>query len=434
VRTPVLLLGLVLAVTAGAAPAAAQDGGAARDGIWISPEELQSLPTSGPAWSQLDGFADAPAGTADISDQDNEHDVHVLAAALVSARTGSDRLREKAAEGIMDVIGTEDGGRSLALARGLLPYVVAADLIDLEQLDPERDRRFREWLRGVRNEVLEPESRPTVVTTHERAANNWGTHAGASRIAAAIYLDDRKDLARAAAVFKGFLGDREAFKGFNYEDDLSWQSDPAKPVGVVPAGKSKGGERLDGALPEDMRRGCPFRPEPCPTRYPWEAMQGIAAQAELLSRQGYDAWGWEGEAVRRAAEYLFELNERSPNEDWAAPDGNQWIPWLLNARYGAGFPTQIPAQPGKGMGFADWTHATPCQGAACAAPRGEPKPVAPAATRPDPRAERRRAAREEDDEVPWPLIAAGSGALVLAAGALALGARSRRRRRVGGRG
>ena len=159
-------------------------------------------------------------------------------------------------------------------------------------------------------------------------------------------------------------------------------------------------------------------------------MQGIAAQAELLSRQGYDAWEWQDQAVRRAAEFLFELNERSPHEDWAAPDGNQWIPWLLNARYGAGFPTQIPAQPGKSMGFADWTHATPCEGDACAAPRGEPKPVVPAATRPDPRAERRRAAREKDDDVPWPLVAAGSGALVLAAGALALGARSRRRRRV----
>jgi hypothetical protein len=430
----VRILALVLvAVLALAVPASAQDGGAARDGIWVSPEELQALPTSGPAWGQLDGFADAPAGTADISDQDNEHDVHVLAAAMVSARTGSDRLRGKAAEGIMDVIGTEDGGRSLALARGLLPYVVAADLIDLEQLDPQRDRRFRDWLRGVRNEMLEPESRPTLVTTHERAANNWGTHAGASRIAAAVYLGDRKDLERAAAVFKGFLGDRQAFKGFNYEDDLSWQSDPARPVGVVPAGERKAGVRLDGALPEDMRRGCPFRREPCATRYPWEAMQGIAAQAELLSRQGYDAWEWEDQAVRRAAEYLFELNERSPNEDWAAPAGNQWIPWLLNARYGAGFPTQLPAQPGKGMGFADWTHATPCEGDACAAPRGEPKPVAPAATRPDPRAERRRAAREED-EVPWALVAAGSGALVLAAGALALGARARRRRRVAGSG
>jgi hypothetical protein len=428
-RTAVLLLVLVLALAAGAAPAAAQGDGAARDGIWISPSELQGMPTSGPAWGQLDDFADAPAGTADISDQDNEHDVHVLAAALVSARTGSDRLREKAAQGIMDVIGTEDGGRSLALARGLLPYVVAADLIDLEELDPERERRFRDWLRGVRNEILEPESRPTLVTTHERAANNWGTHAGASRIAAAIYLDDRKDLTRSAAVFKGFLGDRKAFKGFNYEDDLSWQSDPARPVGVVPAGESKGGERLDGALPEDMRRGCPFRREPCPTRYPWEAMQGIVAQAEMLSRQGYDAWEWEGEAVRRAAEFLFELNERSPNEDWAAPDGNQWIPWLLNARYGSGFPTELPAQPGKGMGFADWTHATPCRGDACAAPRGEPKPVAPAAPRPDPRAERRRAAREDDDELPWPLVAAGSGALLLAAGALAVRARARRRRR-----
>ena len=66
-------------------------------------------------------------GHADLSDQNSDNDVHVLAAALVYARTGEEHFYRKAAAGVMDAIGTEKGGRSLALARGLVSYVVAAD-------------------------------------------------------------------------------------------------------------------------------------------------------------------------------------------------------------------------------------------------------------------------------------------------------------------
>ena len=161
-----------------------------------------------------------------------------------------------------------------------MPYVLAADLIDLRDFDPGKDRVFRRWLRKVRTERLAPRARPTLIDTHEFAANNWGTHAGASRIAADAYLGDRKDLARAAAVFKGYTGDRSAYAGFNFGDDQSWQADPAHPVPIVHRAGAGAACVLDGALPDDMRRGCARRRDPCPTRYPWEAMQGIVAQAE----------------------------------------------------------------------------------------------------------------------------------------------------------
>ena len=353
-------------------------------GVWLSRAEISQLPEHGPAWDQLRRLADEPTGQPDLSNQDSEADIHVLAAALVYARTGDEQLRAKAAAGVLDAIGTERGGRTLALARGLLAYVVAADLIDLRAYDRDGAQRFASWLAGVRTEKLEPASNPTLVATHELRPNNWGTHAGASRIAADIYLGDRRDLARAAAVFKGWLGDRAVYSGFRYGEDLSWQANPDAPAGVDPAGAVKDGQSIDGALPDDMRRGCSLRVPPCPTLYPWEAMQGAVAQAELLSRQGYDAWNWGNQALRRAAAFLFALHSRYGEADWGAPSGHAWVPWLLNARYGTHFPETLPAQPGKGMGFTDWTAADGCGSGDCTTPRGELRGVAPVAARPVP--------------------------------------------------
>lgn len=376
----------VAVVAVGAATAPGEASAALEPGIWLTPEEVAQLPTHGDAWRGLEQVAEEKMGHADLSDQDSEHDIHVLAAALVYARTGEQRFRDKAAAGIMDAVDTENGGRSLALARGLVSYVVAADLIDLRGYDADRERVFARWLDRVRTEELKPESRPTLELTHERAANNWGTHAGASRIAADIYLGDEKDLARAAAVFKGYVGDRAAYHGFRYGEDLSWQADEKNPVGINPQGARKDGESIDGVIPDDMRRGCELRFPPCPTLYPWEAMQGLVVQAELLSRQGYDAWNWGDQALRRAATYLFDLHDRHGDEDWGAPGGDEWIPWLLNARYGTDFPTVDPAQPGKGMGFTDWTvEARPeCRRDGCTEPRGASRPVVAVEAAPDP--------------------------------------------------
>jgi len=377
---------LVAAVMIGALTASPAwgAGGPLQPGIWVSNAEVMRLPASGPAWDQLTQLANEPMGHADLSDQDSAHDVHVLAAALVYARTHEERLRAKAAAGVMDAIGTERGGRTLALARGLVSYVVAADLIDLAHYDPGKAAAFRSWLAAVRAEELEPADNPTLIATHELRPNNWGTHAGASRIAADIYLGDQRDLARAAAVFKGWLGDRSTYHGFRYGEDLSWQANPAEPVGVDPPGATRDGESIDGALPDDMRRGCSLHFPPCPTLYPWEAMQGAVVQAELLSRQGYDAWNWGDQALRRAATFLFDLHRRYGAEEWSAPAGHSWIPWLLNARYRTAFPTTLPAPPGKGMGFTDWTAAAR-EGSRPRGPRRDVSPVAgepPAATPP----------------------------------------------------
>ncbi len=403
---------LAAAALAATAPATAAAAPSLRPGIWLTRAEVLRLPERGPAWGQVKALADAPMGHADLAGQDSDHDVHVLAAALAYARTGENRYRRKVAAGVADAIGTERGGRTLALARGLVSYVVAADLIDLGRYDPGKDERFRTWLAAVRTESLAPSDNPTLVATHELRPNNWGTHAGASRIAADIYLGDTRDLARAAAVFKGWLGDRGSYHGFRFGDG-SWQADPAAPVGVDPPGASRDGQSIDGALPDDMRRGCGLRFPPCPTLYPWEAMQGAVVQAELLSRQGYDAWNWGHQALRRAAAFLFDLHRRYGAQEWGAPAGDAWIPWLLNARYGTHLPTTAPAPPGKGMGFTDWTAAR-C-GGRCSGPRGPRRIVVPVAAAP--------AATPRHGETSWVGVAAvGAAAL----GAIALLRRAQR--------
>jgi len=159
-------------------------------------------------------------------------------------------------------------------------------------------------------------------------------------------------------------------------------------------------------------------------------------QAELLSRQGYDAWNWGDQALRRAATYLFDLHDRYGDEDWGAPGGDEWIPWLLNARYGTDFPTVDPAQPGKGMGFTDWTvEARPeCRRDGCTEPRGAPRPVVAVQAAPDPsRASEgdggggRDGRKRDDGGGDWivPAALGAGGVLVLA---LIYGVRRGRRR------
>jgi hypothetical protein len=320
---------------------------AATGGIWITPQELAALPMEGEAWDSLLETADEPAGTPDLSDQDESTDVRTLAKALVFARTGVPTYRLQVISTVMAAIGTEDGGRTLALGRNLVCYVIAADLVGLP---PAEDATFRAWLDAVRYEDLDGK---TLISTHEDRPNNWGTAAGASRMAAAIYLGDTADLAAAADVFKGWLGDRDAYDDFIY-GELWWQSNPQEPVGINPAGAMIQGHSVDGVLPDDQRRGGPFEWPPPQENYVYTGLQGAVVQAEILHRQGYDAWNWENKAMLRAFQWLHE------QANYPAVGDDTWQPHIVNYRYGTSFPAPVPSNWGKNMGWTDWTHALGC--------------------------------------------------------------------------
>lgn len=321
---------------------------AATKGIWISRAELAQLPTSGSAWETLKAAADAPTELPTLSDQDSKANTTVLAKALVFARTGEQQYRDQVVEALKVITfnNTEDGGRTLALGRELAAYVIAADLIDLASYDPSLDGQFRQKLRELLTKVLDGD---TLQSIHERRPNNWGTHAGASRAAVAVYLGDKAELERTAIVFHGYLGDHAAYDNFNFGDDLSWQADDQHPVGINPVGAMKDGHSLDGALPEEMRRGGAFQWPPADTPYPWEGLQGAVVQAEILHRAGYPTWDWENKALLRAVQFLY-------NTGWAPVSDDEWTPCLVNFAYQTKFPVDPTAKPGKNMGWTCWTH------------------------------------------------------------------------------
>ena len=313
-------------------------------GVLVDPAYLATLPTSGAAWQNLKAYADGAAGTPDIQNQDSSNDMRILAKALVFARTGDTSYRTSVVTALRAVVGTEDGGRTLALGRNLPGYVIAADLVRLSSVDPSFDTNtFRPWLRGLLTETLDSK---TLRSTHELRPNNWGTHAGASRAAIAAYLNDPAEMARTAQVFKGWLGSRTSYSGFSY-GDLTWQANSATPVGVNPVGATKNGISIDGALPDDMRRGASFQWPPVFTGYPWEAMQGAMLQALILDNAGYDAFGWESKAILRATNFLYD------KAGWTPTGDDTWQPWIINHVYGTNRPTSS-ANCGKNMGFTDW--------------------------------------------------------------------------------
>ena len=311
-------------------------------GIWISKDRVMKLPISGSAWNNLKSAADSSPGDTKLTTRNTANTI-TLAKALVYARTGESKYKDEVINIVMGVIGTEDGGDDLAVFRRIEAYVVAADLVGLPS---DKDTTFRSWLRQMLTKKL---SSWSVTSNHDTRPNNWGTHAGGSRAAIAAYLGDEVELARVAQVFKGWLGDRLSYAGFDY-GDLSWQCDPAKPVGINPKGCIKLGHSIDGVLPDDQRRGGGFSWPPPKENYVYGGLQGALSQAIILFNAGYDTWNWEDKALLRAFQWLH--NEAN----FPATGDDVWEPWIINYYYGTSFPAPSPTQPGKNTGWTDWTH------------------------------------------------------------------------------
>jgi hypothetical protein len=334
----------IVVATVGAALArAANDEAApvsASIGVWLDASEVADLPMTGASWDNVVTWADGRWGAADIADQNSDHDMHVLAGALYATRTGDASMRARVVDALRDAIGSERGATALAVGRNVVGYVAAADLVGYRQ------PAFVRWLRAVRDERFAGRS---LVSTHEERPNNWGTHAGAARIAIDRFIGDDADLRRAARVFRGWLGDRSAYAGFVF-GARRWQADREAPVGVNASGARIEGHPVDGVLPEEMRRAGRFRWPPPREPYAWGGLGGALLQAELLERAGFRAFEWSDRALLRAAVWLHE------QADFPAEGDDTWQPWLLNATYDTSFPAE-PSAVGKPMGFTDWTHA-----------------------------------------------------------------------------
>ncbi|HET7472385.1 MAG TPA: hypothetical protein VFJ71_04590, partial [Candidatus Limnocylindrales bacterium] len=353
-------LGIAL-LSGGVAPAAVQIAAASGD-ILMPRSELLSLPTSGSAWSALKTIADEPLGTPSLCDQDSKHHLRTFAAALVYARTGVASYGTKARDGVMAALPTQVVGcdnATLALGRQLAAYVFAADLADLSGTD---DATFRSWLSAIRTKNIGGHSVWTSITvTHKLAPGNWGAHAGSARIAADLYLGDTTDLAAAARVTRGFLGDRSAYAGFTDNldaADLSWTCTGSAATYTPEDGAcTRSGINLDGAVATDISRGGSLHWPPLDPGIPYqlESIQGMGLQVELLYRHGYPgAWSWSNSALKRAAA-IVTRSGAAGGTGWNDTTASRQMPWLLNKRYGTSIPT-VAAGMGRSIGFTDWLY------------------------------------------------------------------------------
>ena len=321
-------------------------------GLWINRSELMALPTSGTAWTNLLSAAQvSTCGHPNLSEQEDPVNVCVMAKALVFARTADPTMRLRVVDAIWDIVNSGIyNGRALALGRELITYPIAADLIDLKNYDRALDTRFRAKLAEL---LITPTTDGPVnlIDCHERRPNNWGNHCGASRVAVAAYLGDTTQLARAAKVFKGYLGDRASYAGFVYGSDLSWQCNPSAPVGINPMGCQIGSSQVGGILPDDQRRAGTFSWPPPKENYVYEGLQGAMAEAVILKRAGYDPFNWQNRALLRAFQWL------QSQANFLATGDDTWLPHLVNYYYGKGtLPAPVPSRPGKNVGWTDWTH------------------------------------------------------------------------------
>jgi hypothetical protein len=340
----------------------------AGSGMWISPSELMSLPTSGRAWDTMRARAYGTWGTADLKNQDNKHDIYTLSGALVYARTGDTALRNKVRDAIIAAKRTMDESSEwqtrngvLSAGRQLGAYVIAADLIALKNHDAAADQEFRTWLTAIRTTNIGTHGRMKNITyTCENATHNWATYACASRIAVSIYLGDTADVQRSASIIRALMGERNYYPAnapgrngyFEHTNsyDASWACNDSLWTGINPA-CAKSGVNLDGALVEDVSRGgaC-CTPVGAGISYSWEALQGLYVSAELLYRTGAygDPYQWSNQALRRSMDFM----QRS---GWGITSVATYVPWLANRRYGTSYPV-VASSNGRIMAWGDWLY------------------------------------------------------------------------------
>jgi len=338
---------------------------AATKGIWLTRAEIQQLPMSGSAWSNVKAVADGSLDTPDVDCQSSNHDVKTYAVALVAARTGSSTYIQKARSAIAGAINSDanawscGGTRSAGIGRNLSTYVIAADVLDLATVDPALDSKFRTWVRFL---LTKPDGSWTVQSLADKRPSNVGTLSAASVTAVAAYLGDKVLLAKMATEFRGWLGDRTAYTGFSTPQDgtVAWFVNPSQPRYVTPSGGvlSSLNRNIDGALPAEMVRG--GSPTYCPgkTDYPLTALSGSYVEAEILYRSGYvDIFTAQNNALLRTMDWLHRLNVEC---GWAFPSHHvdNWMPWFINFAYNTSFPTKPLATGDLGfnMAFTDWTH------------------------------------------------------------------------------
>jgi hypothetical protein len=336
--------------------------------IWLTPEEIHGLPTSGRAWANVKAAANSNlAGLTLMTDINSVHDTYTLAAAYGFVRLGNAAYRAKVAHEIRRAIGSEcaagiSDSRHLGIARNTASYVIAAQLINLRGYDSALESKFRDWIISLRDAPC-GNSGDSLKAIQEGRPNNHGTMAASGRAAVSAYLGDTTDLARTAQVLKGWMGDRTAFSWPRFPaGSETWTPDPAQRRPVNPVGAVVQGRNVDGAQPQEQARCGAFSWPPCYTFYPWGGLSGSIVAAEILRRNGHPGiFTEQSSAIKRAYDFVYRLATQVSARWWgeARSGDDTWQPHLINWVYGTSYLEHVPGSPtpGRNMGWTDWTHA-----------------------------------------------------------------------------
>lgn len=296
-------------------------------GIWTSSPELLKIPMSGPAWQAVLAGANQDCSRPDVSDQDDNTNAFVLAAAIVYARTGELKYKEKVEFACKRLaFRGKPGGRTLAWARETGAYAMAADLVGF------RTREFEAWLHKMAEVYVASDDR-TMLKMFKNRSNNWGAHAFGSLCAIYRYLgnDDRLREIREYWI-QAVMGPNP---GLNYGNDTSWHADQSNLRWINPAGAVKQGLNIDGLIPDDMRRGATFRNPPKYTNYVWEGQQGLIMAARILERAEMSIWDVADKALYRAAYALQVRLVEEFGPHWKAKGDDLWMLPFIDEAYGS---------------------------------------------------------------------------------------------------
>ncbi|HEX2766287.1 MAG TPA: S-layer homology domain-containing protein [Candidatus Limnocylindria bacterium] len=319
-------------------------------GLWVTYDEIKRQPTSGAAWSRIVDAAGRATGTADVSDQDSHHDQYTLAAAIYAVRTG--QQRERAVAALTRAIGTEQGGRWLAVGRNLTGYIIAADLLAI------RSGPIYNWLASFRTMRLEHNNSGEPITFRQSAwqsGSNASAQEGGAYAALGAYLGDTEMLKWSWTAFRRYAGDRSSAHRVSSNSE-AWQQVPSDPVGIQNAGARRNGCSISGAISNDMSRGSDNVCRPGYTQYPWVGLEGSVPAAMILTRAGYPAFDIQKQALKRAAIYLMGLRRSTGESEWYDAERAAEIKHVLNRVYGLPYPVEYPVGAGRTVGFTDYTH------------------------------------------------------------------------------
>jgi hypothetical protein len=309
-----------------------------------------ALPMSGAAWDAVAASRFVGTG-ANVSDQNSNHDVQTLGAALYAVRTGDQATRDRVILALSSAIGTEEGARWLAVGRNLGAYVIAADLMGI------RSGPIYDWLARFMTRTLAHNNSGAQITFRQSAwssGSNASAQEGFAYTALAAYLGRTADLDWSWDAFRRYAGDRTSPHRITSNSDV-WQQIPSDPVGIQNVGATKNGCSIAGAISNDMSRGGSDVCSPGYTQYPWVGLEGAVPAALVFERAGYPAFTIMSSAIKRSAEYLWNLRQTTGDVRWFDDSRAPEIKHLINWRYGTAYPSRVSGG-GRTVGFTHWTH------------------------------------------------------------------------------